>query len=68
MPEQDTLENERSELIKRQMELEKAMKRLGGARVTEEQELHVVRDKLRLLSEATQSADDAAPAGRRSPK
>jgi hypothetical protein len=42
---------ELSELIMRQAELEKAMRTPGGARVTEEQELLAVRQKLAKLSE-----------------
>jgi len=52
--EERTLENanERSRLIKRQKELEEAMKRVGGARVTEEQELHAVLHKLGAINAA----------------
>jgi hypothetical protein len=38
--------NELLELFMRQAELERAMRQPGGARVTEEQELHAVRQKL----------------------
>ena len=44
--------NELLELFMRQAELEKAMRQPGGARVTEEQELHAVRQKLATLPEA----------------
>jgi hypothetical protein len=44
--------NELLELFMRQAELEKAMRQPGGARVTEEQELHAVREKLAKLPEA----------------
>jgi hypothetical protein len=54
--------NERSQLIKRQKELEEAMKRVGGARVTEEQELHAVRHKLGAINAAGPTADAASRA------
>jgi hypothetical protein len=44
--------NELLELFMRQAELEKAMRQPGGARVTQEQELHAVRQKLAKLPEA----------------
>ncbi len=44
--------NELLELFMRQAELEKAMRQPGGARVTEEQELQAVRQKLAKLPEA----------------
>jgi hypothetical protein len=44
--------NELLELFMRQAELEKAMRQPGGARVTEEQELHAVKQKLAKLPEA----------------
>jgi hypothetical protein len=44
--------NELLELFMRQAELEKAMRQPGGARVTEEQELNVVRQKLAKLPAA----------------
>jgi hypothetical protein len=44
--------NELLELFTRQAELEKAMRRPGGARVTEEQELLAVKRKLAKLPEA----------------
>jgi hypothetical protein len=43
--------NELLELITRQAELEKAMRKPGGARVTEERELLAVRRKLAILPE-----------------
>jgi transposase-like protein len=52
--------NELLELFMRQAELEKAMRQPGGARVTEEQELNAVRQKLAKLPEAT--GISAAPA------
>ncbi|HEX3396950.1 MAG TPA: hypothetical protein VHS76_09625 [Steroidobacteraceae bacterium] len=45
--------NELLELFTRQAELERAMRRPGGARVTEEQELLAVRRKLAKLPDAT---------------
>jgi hypothetical protein len=56
--------NERSQLLERQKELETAMKRLGGARVIEEQELQAVKGKLQAISEAVRMADGAARAAR----
>ena len=44
--------NELLELFMRQAELERAMRQPGGARVTEEQELHAVRQKLAKLPQA----------------
>jgi hypothetical protein len=44
--------NELLELFMRQAELEKAMRQPGGARVTEEQELHAVRKKIAKLPQA----------------
>lgn len=44
--------NELLELFTRQAELEKAMRRPGGARVIEEQELRDVRRKLAKLPDA----------------
>ena len=44
--------NELLELFMRQAELERAMRRPGGARVTEEQELHAVRQKIAKLPQA----------------
>jgi hypothetical protein len=44
--------NELLELFMRQAELEKAMRQPGGARVTEEQELNAVRQKLAKLPAA----------------
>ena len=46
--------NELLELFMRQAELERAMRRPGGARVTEEQELHAVRQKLAEIPQAKQ--------------
>jgi hypothetical protein len=44
--------NELLELFMRQAELERAMRQPGGARVTEEQELHAVRQKIAKLPQA----------------
>jgi hypothetical protein len=44
--------NELLKLFMRQAQLERAMKQRGGARVTEEQELHAVRQKLAEFPEA----------------
>jgi hypothetical protein len=54
--------NEALQLLKRQTEIENAMRRPGGIRVTEEQELHVVRLQLRQIPEAMQAVIDAAQA------
>ncbi len=53
--------SERARLLERQKELEAAMKGLGGARVVEEQELRVVKNRLQALNE---TADGAARAAR----
>jgi hypothetical protein len=45
-----------AELMKRQAELETAMKRPGGARVIEENELHSVKRKLGTLSLAARAS------------
>jgi len=52
-------------LLKRQAVLEAAMKQRGGIRVTEEQELHVVRRRLADFPEAIQAVIQAAHALRR---
>ena len=52
-------------LLKRQAELETAMKQAGGIRITEEQELHVVRRQLQQFPEAMQAVIQAAHALRR---
>ncbi len=44
--------NELSKLFMRQAQLERAMKQPGGARVTEEQELYAVRQKIAAFPEA----------------
>ena len=44
--------NELLELFMRQAELERAMRQPGGARVTEEQELQAVRQKIAKLPQA----------------
>jgi hypothetical protein len=44
--------NELLTLFMRQAQLEQAMRQRGGARVTDEQELHVVRQKLAAFPEA----------------
>jgi len=46
--------NELLKLFMRQAQLERAMKQPGGARVTEERELHAVRRKLASFPEAVQ--------------
>ena len=53
------------ELLKRQSELEAAMRQRGGARVTEEQELYLVRRRLNESPEASQAVIEAAHALRR---
>jgi hypothetical protein len=57
--------NEALNLLKRQAELEAAMRHPGGIRITEEQELHVVRQKLLRFPEAMQAVVHAAHALRR---
>jgi hypothetical protein len=52
-------------LLKRQAELEAAMRQPGGFRITEEQELHVVRRRLSQFPEAMRAAIQAAHALRR---
>ena len=52
-------------LLKRQAELENAMKEPGGIRLTEEQELHVLRRQLQQFPEAMQAVIQAAHALRR---
>ena len=52
-------------LLKRQAELEAAMKRPGEFRITEEQELHVVRRRIANFPEAIGAAIQAAHALRR---
>jgi hypothetical protein len=47
--------NELLVLFMRQAQLERAMKQRGGARVVEEQELHVVRQRLAACPEAAKS-------------
>jgi hypothetical protein len=54
--------NQLSELFVRQAQLEEAMRRPGGARVTEERELLAVREQLALLPEAARKA--ATPSGK----
>jgi hypothetical protein len=46
-------------LIKRQAELENAMRRPGGIRVTEERELHQLRDALTALPSLVFGSEDA---------
>ena len=53
------------ELLKRQAELETAVRQPGGARITEEQELHVLRRRLLEFPEASQAVIEAAHALRR---
>ncbi|HEY0802166.1 MAG TPA: hypothetical protein VGD54_15115 [Steroidobacteraceae bacterium] len=52
--------NELSVLFMRQAELEKAMRRPGGARVIEEQELLAVRQKLAMHPEAMGNSLESA--------
>jgi hypothetical protein len=52
-------------LLKRQVALETAMRQPGGVRVTEEQELHVVRRRLQEFPQASQAVIEAAHALRR---
>jgi hypothetical protein len=52
-------------LLKRQAALEIAMRQPGGVRVTEEQELHVVRRRLQEFPQASQAVIEAAHALRR---
>jgi hypothetical protein len=47
-------------LLRRQADIEFAMKQPGGIRITEEQELHFVRRQLRLYPEAVQAVVQAA--------
>jgi len=57
--------NEALGLLKRQAELENAMRQPGGIRITEEQELHVVRRHLENFPEAMRAVLQAAHALRR---
>ncbi len=57
--------NEALGLLKRQAELEAAMRQPGGIRITEEQELHVVRRRLENFPEAMRAVLQAANALRR---
>jgi hypothetical protein len=52
-------------LLKRQAALENAMRQPGGVRVTEEQELHVLRRRLQEFPQASQAVIEAAHALRR---
>lgn len=58
--------NQALQLLKRQVEIENAMRRPGGIRITEEQELHVVRLQLQQFPEAMQAVIGTARALRRS--
>jgi hypothetical protein len=58
--------NEALGLLRRQVELETAMKQLGGIRITEEQELLVLRRRLASYPQAMQAVMQAAHALRRS--
>jgi hypothetical protein len=49
-------------LLRRQADLESAMKQPGGIRITEEQELHFVRRQLRQYPEAVRAVLQAAHA------
>jgi hypothetical protein len=57
--------NETLGLLKRQAELENAMKEPGGIRITEEQELRLVRQRLTKFPEAMRAVLQAAHALRR---
>jgi hypothetical protein len=57
--------NEALTLLKREAELEVAMRQPGGIRITEEQELHVVRQRLAKFPEAMRAVLQAAHALRR---
>jgi hypothetical protein len=57
--------SEALDLLKRQAELETAMRQPGGIRITEEQELHVVRRRLAQFPEAKRAVVEAAHALRR---
>ncbi|MDP9087741.1 MAG: hypothetical protein M3O26_03250 [Pseudomonadota bacterium] len=57
--------NEALELLKRQAELETAMKQVDGIRITEEQELHVVRRRIAQFPEAVRAVVQAAHGLRR---
>jgi hypothetical protein len=57
--------NEALVLLKRQAELEAAMKQPGGIRISEEQELHLVRRRLENFPEASRAVIEAAHALRR---
>lgn len=57
--------NEALVLLKRQAELEVAMRQPGGIRITEEQELHLVRRRLANFPEAMRAVIQAAHALRR---
>ena len=52
-------------LLKRQTEIENAMKNPGGIRITEEQELHFIRQQLQQFPEAMRAVIQAAHALRR---
>lgn len=52
-------------LLRRQAELEATMRQPGGIRITEEQELHLVRRRLANFPEAMQAVIQAAHALRR---
>jgi hypothetical protein len=57
--------NEALVLLKRQAVLESAMKLSGGIRITEEQELHIVRRRLAEYPEATRAVLHASHSLRR---
>lgn len=52
--------NELLQLFMRQAELENAMKRPGGARVIDEQELHAVRRRIAVFPETSRAVGQAA--------
>jgi hypothetical protein len=57
--------NDALSLLKRQAALETAMKQAGGIRITEEQELHVVRRRLSEFPEAASAVMQASHSLRR---
>jgi hypothetical protein len=56
-------------LLKRESEIQHAMRRPGGIRITVERELHAIREQLKKFSAAARSpsADSAGGAGPRTP-
>jgi hypothetical protein len=60
--------NELLKLFMRQAELESAMRKPGGARVIEEQELHTVRQRLAEFPEDVRRLNAPAPSAEMSPR